>query len=236
MKTTILATDITNGNNRREISIETFSRCSLCNFDILPVHIDSFFFWDSEGRPQRNALYSLFSCPRCKRVMMRKAQIFENPMGRLGEYSGVTFHPHNPPQTRFSDAIATLSPQFVEIYHQSEAAEAAGLNEVCGIGYRKAIEFLVKDYCCSVDLEHVDNIRSEFLGQTLNRIQENRIKTLAQGAVWLGNDETHYVRKNEDRDVKDMKRFIAALVHFLESEFAFQEALGFVNGDAPSTT
>lgn len=236
MKTTILATDIANFNNRKEISIEAFSRCSLCHFDILPVHIDSFFYLDREGIPQRNALYSLFSCPHCKQVMMRKARIFEDPKRRLGEYSGVAFYPHNPSQTRFSDAIATLSPQFVEIYHQSEAAEAASLNEVCGIGYRKAIEFLVKDYCCSVDPEHAENIRNEFLGQTLNRIQENRIKTLAQGAVWLGNDETHYVRKNEDKDVTDMKRFIAALVHFLDSEFAFQEALGFVNGNAPSTT
>lgn len=236
MKTTILATDITNRNNRREIRIETFSRCSLCNFEILPSHIDSFFYLDKDGIHQPNALYSLFLCPHCKQVIMRKAPIFENSRGRLEELSGVTFHPNNPSQTRFSDAIATLSPQFVEIYHQSESAEAAGLNEVCGIGYRKAIEFLVKDYCCSVDPEQSENIRNEFLGQTLNRIQENRIKTLAQGAVWLGNDETHYVRKNEDRDITDMKRFIAALVHFLDSEFAFQEALGFVNGNAPSTT
>ncbi len=235
MKTTILATDIKNSNNIKDVSIEEFSRCSLCNFDILPVHITSFFYLDREGKPQRNALYSLFFCPHCKQVMMRKARIFEDRRN-LAEYTGVTFHPHTPPCTRFSAAIATLSPQFVEIYHQSEAAEAAGLNEVCGIGYRKAIEFLVKDYCYSVDPEHVENIRSEFLGQTLNRIQENRIRTLAQGAVWLGNDETHYVRKNEDRDITDMKRFIAALVHFLDSEFAFQEALGFVNGDAPSTT
>ena len=236
MKTTILATDITNGNNRREISIEEFSRCSLCGFDILPAHITSFFYWDDDGSYLQNTLYSLFFCPHCKQVMMRKVPITENHVGRLTERNSVTFHPHSPPCTRFSNAITTISPQFVEIYHQSEAAEAAGLNEVCGIGYRKAIEFLVKDYCCSVDPEHAENIRNEFLGQTLNRIQENRIKTLAQGAVWLGNDETHYVRKNEDRDITDMKRFIAALVHFLDSEFAFQEALGFVNGNAPSTT
>lgn len=236
MKITIWTTDIENSNNHREISIETFSRCSLCHFDVQPVHIKSCFRLDAIGNFQQNALYSLFLCPHCKQVIMRKAPIFENSRGRLEELSGVTFHPNNPSRTRFSDAITTLSPQFVEIYHQSEAAEAAGLNEVCGIGYRKAIEFLVKDYCCSIDPEHVENIRNEFLGQTLDRIQENRIKTLAQGAVWLGNDETHYVRKNEDRDITDMKRFIAALVHFLESEFAFQEALGFVNRGAPSTT
>lgn len=94
----------------------------------------------------------------------------------------------------------------------------------------------MKDYCCSVDPEHTEDICKEFLGKSLTRIQETRIQTLAKSAVWLGNDETHYVRKHEDRDITDMKRFIAAMVHFLDSEFAFQEALGFVNGDAPSTT
>lgn len=236
MNTTILATDITDVKNRRNISIEEFSRCTLCHFDIQPVHVASFFYFDKDEVSRKNALYSLFSCPRCKQVMMRRSQIYEDFRIGLYEHSSATFHPHNPSYTKFSKAISTLSPQFVEVYHQSEAAEADGLNEVCGIGYRKAIEFLVKDYCCSVDPEHTEDICKEFLGKSLTRIQENRIQTLATGAVWLGNDETHYVCKHEDRDITDMKRFIAAMVHFLDSEFAFQEALGFVNGDAPSTT
>lgn len=113
MKTTILATDITDVKNRRNISIEDFSRCSLCHFDIQPVHVASFFYLDKEGSFRKNALYSLFSCPRCKQVMMRKSLIYDGYDNRLTEHDGATFYPHTPSYTKFSDAISKLSPQFV---------------------------------------------------------------------------------------------------------------------------
>lgn len=46
----------------------------------------------------------------------------------------------------FSQEIKDLSPNFVKIYHQAEQAENTGLSDICGLGYRKALEFLVKDY------------------------------------------------------------------------------------------
>lgn len=46
-------------------------------------------------------------------------------------------------------------------------------------------------------------------------IDNSHIKTLAEKATWIGNDETHYTRKIEDRDITDMKKFIQALVYFV---------------------
>ena len=40
-------------------------------------------------------------------------------------------------------------------------------------------------------------------------------KTLAERSAWIGNDEAHYVRKQEDRDVSDLKNFIKAIVYFI---------------------
>ncbi len=40
-------------------------------------------------------------------------------------------------------------------------------------------------------------------------------KTLATQSAWIGNDETHYIRKQEDRDVQDIKSFIQAIVYFI---------------------
>ncbi len=44
----------------------------------------------------------------------------------------------------FSDNILGLSLAFVETYMQAQRAEASELDQICGIGYRKALEFLVK--------------------------------------------------------------------------------------------
>ena len=40
-------------------------------------------------------------------------------------------------------------------------------------------------------------------------------KTLATQSAWIGNDDTHYIRKQEDRDVQDIKSFIQAIVYFI---------------------
>ena len=47
---------------------------------------------------------------------------------------------------------------------------------------------------------------------------------MAERSVWIGNDETHYVRKHEDLDVSDMKRFIIAMVRYVDAELAFEDA------------
>ena len=66
--------------------------------------------------------------------------------------------------------------------------------------------------------------KDELLGASINRIENNRIKTLAQRSAWIGNDETHYARKHEDLGLSEMKRFIKAMLTYVESELAFEEA------------
>lgn len=44
------------------------------------------------------------------------------------------------------------------------------------------------------------------------------------GTFWIGNDETHYARKHEDLGLSEMKRFIKAMLTYVESELAFEEA------------
>lgn len=46
-------------------------------------------------------------------------------------------------------------------------------------------------------------------------IDNPQIKTLVERSAWIGNDEAHYIRKQTDRDVNDMKAFIKATVYFI---------------------
>lgn len=121
--------------------------------------------------------------------------------------------------TDFVDEIKDLSPAFVEIYGEAEFAENENLNEICGVGYRKALEFLVKDYLINNNPDNEEEIKSKFLGRCIDENIENlQIKEIAKRATWLGNDETHYVRKWEDRDLKDLKILISITVHYIIME------------------
>lgn len=96
------------------------------------------------------------------------------------------------------------------------AAESSCLDEIAGLGYRKAVEFLIKDFAIHKHPADEDKIKSMPLGQCINTyINNEQVKTLATSSAWIGNDEAHYIRKQEDRDIKDMKKFIQAIVYFI---------------------
>jgi len=120
---------------------------------------------------------------------------------------------------KFSDNILGISSAFVDIYNQSVKAEELGLAHICGIGYRKALEFLIKDYLITLKPDKEDEIKKKFLGKCIKDFVENpNLKNMAERAAWLGNDETHYSRKWDDKDINDLKILIDVSVHWIEME------------------
>jgi hypothetical protein len=52
----------------------------------------------------------------------------------------------------------------------------------------------------------------------VNYIKSDQIREITKRATWLGNDETHYVRKWEDKDLNDLKKLITLTIHWIEME------------------
>ena len=176
-------------------------------------------------------LYCLFFCPACEDAFLVTYDFiddidYDECVGNIAvQYP----FPNN--TTSFSDKLSELSPKFVEIYHQAEQAENAGLSELCGIGYRKALEFLVKDYAIAQHPDKESEIISSFLGKCIHEYIDNpKIEALATASTWIGNDETHYVRKHENYNVQDLKRFLTTTIAYVECELNLAEAFDFLNG------
>lgn len=166
----------------------------------------------------------LFQCPNCKKYFFEaylktgSSAIISSPIG---------YKPTLNLNLNIPEEIKTISPKFVEVYTQALTAEHYGLNEITGIALRKAIEFLIKDYLISYKKHPEDEVKKLLLGKAINLIDNPKIQVLARATSWIGNDETHYERRYEDKDVSDMKRFITALLHFISFEFVLDEADSF---------
>ena len=94
--------------------------------------------------------------------------------------------------------VAKISPSFVRILAQSRLAEEHGLDEIAGPGYRKALEFLIKDYAISLQTDEPakDEIRKIQLGNVIAKyLDGEKLPIVSKRAAWLGNDETHYERR-----------------------------------------
>lgn len=141
--------------------------------------------------------------------------------------------PNISPQNKaFSEIITSISPHFASIYNQAYHAEQMRLDQICGVGYRKALEFLIKDYLLSKETNEqiVENIKKKFLSNCIQEnVQNDNIKQVAKRAVWLGNDETHYVRQWEDKDVQYLKKLIDLTVRWIENEIETEQVLQEIN-------
>lgn len=170
--------------------------------------------------------YSVFS--RCSNPRCNQSFICE--YHRVNYSDGMAFYCIKPtyPLDRhiFSDIINGISPVFCEIYNQAYAAKQMNLTQICGTGYRKALEFLIKDYIISKDPDKEDSIKNKLLGNCIkDDVTDQKIKQVAERAAWLGNDETHYVRKWEDKDINDLVSLIDLTIHWIESEIETKNLL-----------
>jgi hypothetical protein len=121
--------------------------------------------------------------------------------------------------SKSDDTVQKISPDFVLVYREAEEAELRNRKLVCGPGYRKALEFLIKDYVIKLNPDKAEEIKKLLLGKCISDFVKNdRIKEVAARAVWLGNDETHYLRKWLDKDLQDLKSLITLTVHWIVME------------------
>lgn len=118
----------------------------------------------------------------------------------------------------FEEIIKNISPDFIDIYYEAEKAEFVGLLKICGAGYRKALEFLIKDYAIYLDPSEQARIEKETLHNTIQRLGSDRLKTAAKKCSWLGNDQVHYKFMHSNSDIEDMKNLLDATVHWIMLE------------------
>lgn len=207
------------------------STCPVCHHALVPERLSGYYIEHvSEfylGENSRYTVSIMFFCPHCRHTFTVEYDASRSfpTASSLNAYYIRGIYPQSFTGTSFSPDIKSLSPMFVTTYHQSEEAQTRKLTEVAGCGYRKSVEFLVKDYLCHKMPDEVETIKTEFLGTSIKRITENRIRVLAERASWIGNDATHYVKKHEALDIEDMKQFIKALVVYIDSELTFDAAL-----------
>ncbi len=168
-----------------------------------------------------------FQCPRgaCLHLFIARYEGRYEPRGGKWNYQLRSLLPFTPVPPSHPADVNTLSPQFVEIFRQAGVAEGFGLSEIAGVGYRKSLEFLVKDYCIDVEPANKEKIKAKQLGQVISdHIPDDNIKGCARRATWLGNDETHYVRRWTDKDITDLKALISLTeswinTHLLTSKY-----------------
>ena len=104
--------------------------------------------------------------------------------------------------------LYALSPAFEEIHKQAMQAYQAGMGRLAVIGFRTALEILMKDFVIYELHENKEKIEC----LSLNNMIQQYFKSLedrdyARAIQALGNDCTHYISKHADFNPKDVELF-----------------------------
>jgi hypothetical protein len=206
----------TNEGKSEHVEIDKLpDHCPLCHYGIKALFLNlAHLIKGVDGQ-----LELVFRCPReeCQSLFITRYRYSIFPGADFYAYHGSLPFKHR--DVSFSDSVRKISPDFCQIANESQRAEAEGWKLVAGPGYRKALEFLIKDYLCRLHPREEENIKAMQLAPCIAKyVANDRIKATAARAVWLGNDETHYVRKWEDKDLEDLKKLIQLTVHWIEME------------------
>lgn len=213
-----------------KVQFTTPNECPICHSALEPI-----IFGGSIDGEEANATLSVHcGCRRCNHSFLARYQIVEidlrNPYKSMYFSNFIRSEPIKTRLISFGEHIESVSPSFVEIYNQAKKAEDNMLTHLCGIGYRKALEFLIKDFAINCHPDDSKKISEMSLSQCIeNYINHQKLHDVAKAASWLGNDETHYTRKHVNYDINDLKIFIEATVNYINIELISIKASNLIN-------
>ncbi len=191
-------------------SCEIPSKCPICHHIVTiaaPIQINTL--------PDEVEALLLCPNPDCRRFFIACYRIQPDESVKI-----VSLRPSKVEIEQIPDSVRTVSPTFVAIYQEAAEANAIGLKQVAGPGFRKAFEFLIKDYAKrKAKPDQRSTIENSFAGEVIkNYVGDARIQAVGKRALWLGNDETHYLRTWKDHDIEDLIKLIRLAINWIEIE------------------
>jgi hypothetical protein len=196
-------------------------KCPFCYRGAEPEFIQAFL----NTTKNNNSLQVIFRCPLkdCGHIFI---SYYDGEYRFPTDYRFSHSKPNKYLKKSIPENIIRISKNFELIYNQAFLSDQLGLTAICGAGYRKALEFLIKDYLIFKKPKTAKRIKIEFLGEVIEkRVNNKQLKEVAKRAAWLGNDELHYERIWADKDVADLKKAIDIVVNWIESEQSAEEFL-----------
>lgn len=208
--------------------------CPHCKNSIQPIVVYAM-AQNIKNQKYANNVAVMLQCPvdGCHQFFIDWFKITFNTYGDIGTTEKLTYTYFPLLKNELPKEINEKFPDFNTIYSQAIQAESYGLDQIAGVGYRKALEFLIKNYAIYLSPDNEESIKKDTLGKVISEhlTEFKKLQNLAKAATWIGNDETHFVRKHEDKDIQSMKKFIKSAATFISADLDADEAMEFIEAD-----
>ena len=199
------------------VDVEKNDHCPICHKGIEPIKLENYLIGSDSDILQR-----LYRCPRnqCGRIFLANYCQSPNEI-----YYFTNLEPWHHEELLLPESLKENFPDFYKIYKQAIIADEMNLKEITGMGLRKSLEFLIKGFVIrklkndNASKEKINEVKKSFLGTCIEKyIDDSTIKRRAKRAVWLGNDETHFLKKWPEEDLTDLKNLIEITISSIKAQ------------------
>lgn len=204
---------------RQDVEIE--DKCPNCRRPTNPNVVSKGCIDKTVGKSN---IYITLQCPGCEHFWVEE---FLAILDGTNHYNlaHIDVKPELSSEIPLTENVELASPIGKDIYLQAVRAETEKLDHIAGIGYRKALEFFIKDFAILNKHDDKNKIETMSLKQVIVKyIDDNDLNTIALASTYIGNDEGHYFRKNPDKDIKDLKNYLHAVIFFIEKKLTLFDA------------
>lgn len=211
--------------SNHKLSIIFPGMCGICQEDsFVPKFLFGVFV---KGDSKSLFMESVFLCTnnKCNRLI-------------IGYYKRVNIHvpfelikvsPMEIKEKNYSPEIKEVSPRFVHLFNQLFIAEQKNIEFILGIGYRKSLEFLIKDFLVYNDPSAKEKIENASLTYCLNKIDYKNISVVSNKVSWLGSEENIFTRKWDSKDINELKKFIEVTSSYITANIRLKKYMDKLN-------
>lgn len=156
----------------------------------------------------------LYECTSCKEKYLA---IFDVDLKNKNA-TFAAFYP-NKPNSYKDDKLSAISERFIDMYNQALACEDIGNIELAAIGFRSAVEILIKDYAIKELGEDEKTVSKMRLIDAIGNYLSADIASSADVVRILGNDYTHYQRKYPQHDFEVLKQYMNIFIQQVKTMY-----------------
>lgn len=219
--------------NKHTFYLPVNTQCPICHHDNQPKPID-FQPFDQNKANQSCDMVGILLCTHCHHtysvLYKEKSNLRTNYVDYVLKQElpvvDSCYTPYQPPLPEIPEIFdKTNFAKFQEAYKDVGLAESFGIIGLVGMAYRRAVEFLIKDFAALRGITLKENDKERWLKNIIEDLPDKRIMAFAASTNILANDYTHYAVHQTNRDIEDIKKFFNMLLLELQKELEFGDAL-----------
>lgn len=181
--------------------------CPFCGFAIDATVLDRKCFSFNE----HYVITATCKCTSCGKTFFFASEYQKDNSFSPTTIPAISFTPYE------NKRLESISDRFINMYNQALFSESAGNIELAAIGYRAALEILVKDFAINELKENADEVSRKTLCNAISEyLNQSDLVATADVVRILGNDYTHYQRKYPQHDFDLLKGYMEIFLKQIE--------------------